>query len=213
MATMAKRGWFVKHIHGNQFLSGMPDLFCYHPRFGLRMVELKIERGKNKYLSFTDAQKLMFPVMATYGIGIWVLVKDTIPEYQKLMKPPNWKFLMPNKYLKPNPNKLIAWPEVTGGKEAIIQEEICANLRQAGWFTIHLHANMYMSGFPDLFCYHLKYGLRMVEIKNPDGYSFTPAQKVEFPKMLRHNIGIWILFNVNQIPILYERPNLKDYMT
>ena len=177
MTTMKKRGWFVKHIHGNQFLSGMPDLFCYHPQYGLRLVELKVKR--NGRVSFTDAQKLMFPVMSTYSIGIWVLTANTVPEYQKLMQPPHWKMLMPNKYLKPHPTKLIKWPEVSGGLEADIQEEICTQLRGAGWFTIHMHANMFMSVFPE---------------------------------MIRHNIGIWILFGAKEIPLIYGRPNSKEYL-
>lgn len=51
------------------------------------------------------------------------------------------------------------------------------------------------SGWPDLFCSHSKFGIRLVEIKLPGmiGSKFTAAQKEWFPKMSAHGAGIWII--------------------
>jgi hypothetical protein len=52
---------------------------------------------------------------------------------------------------------------------------------------------MFQSGFPDLFCCHKSYGIRWVEVKNPEKYSFTAAQLTDFPMFNAHGVGIWVL--------------------
>lgn len=54
---------------------------------------------------------------------------------------------------------------------------------------------MWQSGFPDLFAAHMNHGIRLIEVKNPGAFSFTPAQQIDFPKFKAAGVGIWILMS------------------
>lgn len=84
-------------------------------------------------------------------------------------------------------------PKSRVGPEAKIQEDIIKYLRFRGWYVKETHGNMYQSGFPDLYCSHVKYRQRWVEVKNPLQYSFTSAQRENFPLMSANGSPIWIL--------------------
>lgn len=77
--------------------------------------------------------------------------------------------------------------------ETVIQVAIMDMLRAKGWFVKHTHGNEYQSGFPDLFACQRMYGSRWIEVKNPNGYSFTDAQLRDYPQFSAHGVGIWIL--------------------
>lgn len=79
------------------------------------------------------------------------------------------------------------------GPEAIIQQEILKYLRFREWFCMETHGNMYQRGLPDLYITHRKYGCRWLEIKQPKGYSFTPAQLESFPLLCANGSGVWIM--------------------
>jgi len=66
-------------------------------------------------------------------------------------------------------------------------------LRIKGWFVLRTHGNMFQHGFPDIYATHSSYGPRWIEVKNPDSYSFTPAQLEIFPKLVANGTRIWIL--------------------
>ena len=91
IAYLKVRGWLVERIIGNAFQSGLPDLFCYHPKWGSRWIDCKVE---GRY-SFTKAQKRKWPIWAKFGIGIWILIGADQENYDKLFQPPNmmdyWK--------------------------------------------------------------------------------------------------------------------------
>lgn len=80
------RDWLIKVTHGNEFQSGLPDLYCAHKKYGQRWIEVK---NPESY-AFTAAQLDFFPKLAAVGVGVWVLVAATEPEYKKLWLPPNW---------------------------------------------------------------------------------------------------------------------------
>lgn len=80
------REWLVKKTHGNEFQSGLPDLFCAHKRYGIRWVEVKVL----KHGRFTPAQVEFFKELAAVNVGVWVLTAATEEEYQKLFGEPNW---------------------------------------------------------------------------------------------------------------------------
>ncbi len=80
------RGWLVKKTHGNEYQSGLPDLYCAHRKYGQRWIEVK---NPDAY-AFTPAQLEFFPKLAAVGVGVWVLVKADEHEYNKLWLPPNW---------------------------------------------------------------------------------------------------------------------------
>lgn len=86
-------------------------------------------------------------------------------------------------------------PNTSEGPESIIRGKIITKLEALGWFCKITHGNMYQSGFPDLFCCHLQRGIRLIEVKNPLAFSFTPAQQIDFPKFKASGVGIWILFS------------------
>ncbi len=108
-------------------------------------------------------------------------------------------------------------PKKFGSKrkpESIIQDAIIAKLRNLEWFVKSTHGNMYQSGFPDLYAAHFMYGAKWIEVKNPDGYSFTPAQLEIFPALSAKNIGIWIITGDSdgEIAKLFGPPNWYIYM-
>lgn len=86
MDYLKVRDWMVERTHGNEYQMGFPDLFCAHPRYGIRWVEVK---NPEKY-EFTAAQLLLFPKFAAHGVGIWIVTAATELEYNKLFGPPNW---------------------------------------------------------------------------------------------------------------------------
>ena len=100
------------------------------------------------------------------------------------------------------------------GPEYYIQQKIIAKLRMLGWFVKSTHGNMFQSGFPDLFCCHTRYGQRWVEVKNPEAYSFTPAQLEDFPKFCANGSGIWVLTSDSDVEInkLFKSPNWIFYL-
>ena len=86
-------------------------------------------------------------------------------------------------------------PRKSRRPEDIIQRKIIKKLRYEGWFVKPTHGNIYVWGFPDLYCTHSSYGIRWVEVKLPEmvGSEFTQAQLEEFPKFCANGSGIWIL--------------------
>jgi hypothetical protein len=90
--------------------------------------------------------------------------------------------------------------------EAAIQEEIENKLLLLRWYVKATHGNIYQSGLPDLYCAHRSYGTRWLEVKNPAGFSFTPAQLNNFPLMQAAGVGIWVATSPDQVPDLFFRP-------
>lgn len=82
------RGWLVERMIGNAFQMGVPDLYCYHPKWAERWVDVK---RPGKGYSFTKAQKFKWPVWESFGVGIWILTGADQENYDRLFKPPNWR--------------------------------------------------------------------------------------------------------------------------
>lgn len=91
-------------------------------------------------------------------------------------------------------------------KEAKIQEAIIDKLKINDWYVKSTHGNIYQAGFPDLFCAHRKYGMRWAEVKNPEGYSFTPAQRENFLLMAAAGIPIYVLTSPDDVPGIFFKP-------
>jgi len=81
------RGWLVERMIGNAFQKGIPDLYCHHPKWGYRWVDVKYE---GRY-SFTRDQKLKWPKWEKKGVGIWILTGADQKNYDKLFAFPNWR--------------------------------------------------------------------------------------------------------------------------
>lgn len=81
------RGWLVEKTHSTAFSSGWPDLFCWHPHFGLRWVDVK----NPKAYRYTKAQIQTWPKWEAMGLGVWIMMEASEAEYQKLFQPPNFR--------------------------------------------------------------------------------------------------------------------------
>jgi len=100
------------------------------------------------------------------------------------------------------------------GPERKIQDAIMEYLRVRGWYVMQTHGNMYQSGFPDLYATHSTYGVRWIEVKNPEHYAFTPAQMDCFPKMCANGSRIWILTGATDMEYdkLFKPCNWYSYL-
>jgi hypothetical protein len=103
--------------------------------------------------------------------------------------------------------------ENTDKLELDIQRELVDFLRTRGWHVERMLANAYQTGIPDLFCYHTKWGMRWVEVKRPEGYSFTRRQRQKWPEWEKAGIGIWILTAATQeqYDLLFRAPNWQAF--
>jgi hypothetical protein len=97
--------------------------------------------------------------------------------------------------------------------ELQIQRELVEFLRARGWMVQTMWADSYQNGIPDLYCFHIQWGHRWVEVKRPKGYSFTRRQKQRFPAWSAAGIGIWILnaATQEQYDLLFGPPNWRSY--
>lgn len=87
VSYLKDRGWLVERMAMGAFMSGIPDLYVYHPKYGPRWLEVK----QKVHYTLTKAQRIKFPIWEHYGIGIWILTDSTEEEYDKLFRPPNWR--------------------------------------------------------------------------------------------------------------------------
>lgn len=94
-----------------------------------------------------------------------------------------------------------------------IKADFRAYVEARGWFTRSTHGNAYQTGFPDVYMHHRKWGQRWVDLKVPGKYSFTKAQKIEWPLWEQAGIGIWIITGANQSEYdkLFGPPNWRQY--
>ena len=101
------------------------------------------------------------------------------------------------------------------GPEAMIQDKLMKKLKSFDWLVIATYGNEYQMGFPDLYCAHLKYATRWIEVKNPTAYSFTKAQMEVFPALSSKGVGIWILTSDSdeEIRKLFKPANWYQYLS
>jgi len=98
-------------------------------------------------------------------------------------------------------------------QESQIQRELVRFLKARGWHCERMLANAFQDGIPDLYIHHPKWGGRWVEVKRPDSYSFTKAQRRKWPEWERFGIPIWILTAATdeQYGLLFGPPNWRDF--
>lgn len=77
--------------------------------------------------------------------------------------------------------------------ESNIQQKIQRKLELLKWFTIKTHGSQMQQGIPDILASHKVYGIRLIEVKNPAGFSFTPAQVKIFAEMVSHGAPVYVL--------------------
>lgn len=100
------------------------------------------------------------------------------------------------------------------GPERKIQNDIIKMLRYKGWFVKETHGNMYQQGFPDLYATHEMYGIRWIEVKNPEAFHFTQAQLRDFRLFTAHGTKIWVLVaaTTTEYNKLFREPNWWQYL-
>ena len=100
------------------------------------------------------------------------------------------------------------------GPEWHIQQDLIAYLEIRGWLVERMIGNAFQTGIPDLYISHPKWGARWVDVKNPETYSFTKAQKRKWPLWERFGVGIWIITSADQdgYDRLFAPPNWRQYV-
>ncbi len=182
--------------HGNQYQSGFPDLYCFHPGYKIdRWVEVKMRN------SFTSAQHHWFPKIDK----IWVMKNATEDEYAKLFRSPNW-FVYRGK-VNPRPYTSPI-PQAPNTPEGILQLAIISDLKDAGWEVMVTHGNYVQKGFPDLYVVK-KHNRKWIEVKHT--LSFTPNQKKYFPLMKASGIKIYIMTDRGQLDLLNGDDNYDKF--
>ena len=96
-----------------------------------------------------------------------------------------------------------------------IRDDLIVLMSKLGWLCEITHGNLYQYGFPDIYAMHSSYGTRWIEVKNPNGYSFTPAQIKKFPLWMSHGVGIYILMaaTMDEYQRLFGPPNWYCFLT
>jgi hypothetical protein len=97
--------------------------------------------------------------------------------------------------------------------EQQIQRELVKFLGAREWHVERLLADSFQNGLPDLYAYHRKWQQRWIEVKRPEGYSFTLRQKQKWPQWEKAGIGIWILTDATQeqYDLLFKPPNWRAF--
>lgn len=203
--------WFVKELHGNVYQNGFPDLFAAHAKSGTRWIEVKLPTGSR----LEQSQRDTFGEFTKRNIGVWILTDDSDWEFNKLFGPSNWTSFL--EIMKPRPrygkpqDSTPTRPQ-KDGPERRIQEEIKKVLTADDWYVKDTFGSIYQYGMPDLYACHKLWGARWIEVKNPDGYTFTPAQRKTFPLLMGHGVGVWILQDPSETSKLYQPMNWMYYL-
>ena len=97
------------------------------------------------------------------------------------------------------------------GPEFHLQARVVKRLRELGWHVERVVGTALQRGLPDLLAMHPRYGLRMIDIKNPGSYEFTKAQREKWPIFDRFGGGVYIITSLEEIDLLLGPPNWLNY--
>ncbi len=97
--------------------------------------------------------------------------------------------------------------------ESKIQDKLIPFLEHRNWLVEQTQGNIAQKGFPDLFCHHVRWQSRWIDVKVLGRYEFTNAQIEKWPKWSSHGVGIWILTAATEEEYdkLFQPPNWRDY--
>lgn len=212
-------GWYCKETHGSEFQTGFADVFVAHSSYGSRWIEVK--RPSNT-IKFEDSQLYSFTRLSTLGIGVWVLTDHCDNEIRKLFTTANfWTYtnvmqaVTRNRAAKPKISyleKQKAKRLASVGPERNIQEGVKAALNAEGWYVMETFGSIFQGGLPDLYAAHKRYGQRWIEIKNPKGYCFTPAQIKTFPEFEAKGVAVHVLTSPQDLSLLFGPSNWRTFL-
>lgn len=80
---MEADGWLVEVISCGPYMRGIPDLFCFHPSYGIRWVDVKRPKGSK----LTTHQIVKWTKWTSLGIHVWIVTSE---DYSALFHEPNW---------------------------------------------------------------------------------------------------------------------------
>jgi len=94
-----------------------------------------------------------------------------------------------------------------------IQSALVKFLKARGWLVQRMSADAFLNGFPDLFCAHKKLGTRWVQVKRPESYTLTQAQRRKWSLWDELGIDIWVLTAATEGEYykLYRPANWRDF--
>ena len=98
--------------------------------------------------------------------------------------------------------------------ESQIQNEIIKFLKERDWDVSATHGTSLMVGFPDLYACHSKFGVRWIEVKEPNEGRLTQSQRERFMKWASCNVGIWIMTAATEFDYrcLFTPPNWHQWL-
>lgn len=97
------------------------------------------------------------------------------------------------------------------GPEYYIQKAVVKRLKELGWHVERIIGNALQKGLPDLLAMHPRYGQRLIDVKNPAHYTYTPAQREKWPIFDTFGAGVYIVTSPDEVDILLGQPNWLDY--
>lgn len=121
VAFLQARDWHVERMSADAYQNGIPDLYCHHPKWGGRWIEVK----RPTDYTFTRRQRQKWPKWSQAGIPIWILTAATQEQYDLLFKPPNWRDFWRASFQTPTMSDVDAMLDelIREGEQSQVSEE------------------------------------------------------------------------------------------
>lgn len=88
---------------------------------------------------------------------------------------------------------MIEKPRFHSRPEAALQKKIITFLENKEWLIEVMHGNAFQKGIPDLFCWHINFGFRWIDVKLPTGSDLTKAQCQKWTSWREKGLKIHIM--------------------
>lgn len=105
---------------------------------------------------------------------------------------------------------MVKPPRFFRNPEKRIENRVREYHGQRGWLVEKTHSSALVSGWPDLFMFRQDKGIFWVDIKNPEGYRYTPSQCRLWTHWASRGLGVWIMTEEDET-VLDRPPNFMDF--
>lgn len=97
--------------------------------------------------------------------------------------------------------------------ESAIQRDVVDFLEEREWLVEVTTCNAYQKGLPDLYCFHLSFGHRWIDVKRPKGSTLTKSQCQKWTKWRQAGLGVWIMIapTEHEYLKLFNPPNWRKW--
>ena len=100
---------------------------------------------------------------------------------------------------------------VSTGPESQGTDRLIRYMEARGWHFERLAAGMYQVGLPDWVAFHVKFGLRWIEMKAP-GRKLRRSQEIKFAIMEQYGQEVYVLEDERHYPLLFkDKGNWRHY--